>query len=73
MILAVCSFLIINKFLLFQHSERIPSFSTRAVAYKVAQNDYVLAIFITRIKIAINFQGTRGNKHMNIETIENGL
>ena len=38
----------------------------------VAQNDHVVAVFSTRIKLAVKSQGTRQNKRMNIETIENG-
>ena len=59
----------INKFLLFQYSERICAVPTRAIAI---QNDHVVAVFPTRIKLAIKSQGTRQNKRMNIETIENG-
>ena len=66
------SFLLINKILLFQYSEGIYSVSTRALALKVAQNDHVLQLFITRIKLAVKSQGTLGNKRVNIETIENG-
>ena len=44
------AFLLINKILLFQYSEGICSVSTRALALKVAQNDHVLQLFITRIK-----------------------
>ena len=66
------SFLLINKILLFQYSEGIYSVSTRALALKVAQNDHVLQLFITRIKLAVKSQGTFGNKRVNIETIENG-
>ena len=65
------SFLLINKILLFQYSEGISSVSTRALALKVAQNDHVLQLFITRIKLAVKSQGTLGNKRVNIETIEN--
>ena len=65
------SFLLINKILLFQYSEGIYSFSTRALALKVAQNDHVLQLFITRIKLAVKSQRTLGNKRVNIETIEN--
>ena len=66
------SFLLINKILLFQYSEGIYSVSTRVLALKVAQNDHVLQLFITRIKLAVKSQGTLGNKRGNIETIENG-
>ena len=66
------SFLLINKILLFQYSEGIYSVSTRALALKVAQNDHVLQLFITRIKLAVESLGTLGNKRVNIETIENG-
>ena len=66
------SFLLINKILLFQYSEGICSVSTRALALKFAQNDHVLQLFITRIKLAVKSQGTFGNKRVNIETIENG-
>ena len=66
------SFLLINKFLLFQYSERICAVPTRAIALYVVQNDHVVAVFPTRIKLAIKSQGTRQNKRMNIETIENG-
>ena len=65
------SFLLINKILLFQYSEGIYSVSTRALALKVAQNDHVLQLFITRIQLAVKSQGTLGNKRVNIETIEN--
>ena len=44
------SFLLINKILLFQYLEGICSVSTRTLALKVAQNDHVLQLFITRIK-----------------------
>ena len=44
------SFLLINKILLFQYSEGICSVSTRTLALKVAQNDHVLQLSITRIK-----------------------
>ena len=66
------SFLLINKILLFQYSEGICSVSTRALALKFAQNDHVLQLFITRIKLAVKSQGTFGNKRVNIETIQNG-
>ena len=66
------SFLLINKILLFQYSEGIYSVSTRALALKVAPNDHVLQLFITRIKLAVESLGTLGNKRVNIETIENG-
>ena len=66
------SFLLINKILLFQYSEGIYSFSTRSLGLKVAQNDHVLQLFITRIKLAGKSQGTLGNKRVNIVTIENG-
>ena len=65
-------FLLINKILLFHYSEGICSVSTRALALKVAQNDHVLQLFITRIKLAVKSLGTLGNKRVNIETIENG-
>ena len=65
------SFLLINKILLFQYSEGIYSVSTRALALKVAQNDHVLQLFLTRIELAVKSQGTLGNKRLNIETIEN--
>ena len=66
------SFLLINKILLFQYSERIGSVSTRALALKFPQNDHVLQLFITRIKLAVESLRTLGNKRVNIETIENG-
>ena len=66
------SFLLINKILLFQYSEGIYSVSTRDLALTIAQNDHVLQLFITRIKLAVKSQGTFGNKRVNIETIENG-
>ena len=66
------SFLLINKHLLFQYSERICAVLTRAIALYVSQNDHVVAVFSTRIKLAVKSQGTRQNKRMNIETIENG-
>ena len=65
------SFLLINKILLFQYSEGIYSVSTGALALKFAQNDYVLQLFITRIKLAVESEGTLGNERVNIETIEN--
>ena len=37
---------------------------------KDAQNDHVLTFFLTRIKLAVNSQGSLGNR-MNIKTIEN--
>ena len=66
------SFLLINKILLFQYSEGIYSVSTGALALKFAQNDHVLQLFITRIKLAVESEGTLGNERVNIETIENG-
>ena len=66
------SFLLINKHLLFQYSERICAVPTRAIALQVAQNDHVVAVFPTRIKLAVKSQGTRQKKRINIETIENG-
>ena len=47
------SFLLINKILLFQYSEGIYSDSTRALALKLAQNDHVLQLFITRIQLPV--------------------
>ena len=46
-----------NKFL-FQYSATICSVFTRALALKVAQNDHVLALFLTRIKLALKSQGS---------------
>ena len=66
------SFLLINKFLLFQYSERISCVSTRALALKVAQNDHVVKAFLTPIKSTVKSPETLRNKRMNIETIENG-
>ena len=66
------SFLLINKFLLSQYSEGIFSVSRRAMTLKVAQNDHVLTLFLTRLKLTIKFQGNLGNRRMNIKTIENG-
>ena len=66
------SFLLINKFLLFQYSEGIFSVSRRAMTLKVAQNDHVLTLFLTRIKLTIKSQGHPRNRRMNIKTIENG-
>ena len=66
------SFLLINKFLLFQYSESISCVSTRALALKVAQNDHVVTAFLTPIKLTVKSPQTLGNKRMNIETIENG-
>ena len=66
------SFLLINKFLLFQYSEGIFSVSRRAMTLKVAQNDHVLTHFLTRIKLTIKSQGNPRNRRMNIKTIENG-
>ena len=66
------SFLLINKFLLFQYSEGIFSVSRRAMTLKVAQNDQVLTLFLTRIKLTIKSQGNPRNRRMNIKTIENG-
>ena len=65
------SFLLINKFVLFQYSKGICSVSTRAFVLKVAANDHVLARFLTRIEFAVKSQGNLRNKRMNIETIEN--
>ena len=45
------SFLLVNKFLLFQYSERISCVSTRALALKVAQNDHVVTAFLNTHKI----------------------
>ena len=66
------SFLLINKFLLFQYSEGIFSVSRRAMTLKVAQNDHVLTLFLTRIKLTIKSQGNPRKRRMNIKTIENG-
>ena len=66
------SFLLINKFLLFQYSEGIFSVSRRAMTLKVAQNDHLLTRFLTRIKLTIKSQGNPRNRRMNIKTIENG-
>ena len=66
------SFMLINKFLLFQYSEGIFSVSRRAMTLKVAQNDHVLTLFLTRTKLTIKFQGNPRNRRMNIKTIENG-
>ena len=66
------SFLLINKFLLFQYSEGIYRVSTWALVLKVTQNDHVLTLFLTPIKLAVNSQGTLGNKGLNTLTIENG-
>ena len=66
------SFLLINKFLLFQYSEGIFSVSRRAMTLKVAQNDHVLTLFLTRINLTIKSQGNPRNRRMNIKTIENG-
>ena len=66
------SFLLINKFLLFQYSDGIFSVSRRAMTLKVAQNDHVLTFFLTRIKLTIKSQGNPRNRRMNIKTIENG-
>ena len=66
------SFLLINKFLLFQYSEGIYSVSARAVALRVAQNSHMLFLYLTRAKLSVKSQGTIGKKRMNIETIENG-
>ena len=63
------SFLLINKFLLFQYSERISCVSTRALALKVAQNDHVVKAFLTPIKSTAKSPETLRNKRMNIETI----
>ena len=65
------SFLLINKFLLFQYSEGIFSVSRRAMTLKVAQNDHVLTLFLTRITLTIKSQGNLRNRRMNIKTIEN--
>ena len=66
------SFLLINKLLLFQYSEGIFSVSRRAMTLQVAQNDRVLTLFLTRIKLTIKSQGNLGNKRINIKTIEKG-
>ena len=63
------SFLLINKFLLFQYSEGIFSVSRRAMTLKVAQNDHVLTLFLTRIKLTIKSQGNPRKRRMNIKTI----
>ena len=59
-------FLLINKILLFQYSEGIYRVSTWALVLKVTQNDHVLTLFLTRIKLAVKSQGTLGNKRLNI-------
>ena len=69
--LKIWPFLLINKFLLFQYSERISCVSTRALALKVAQNDHVATPFLTPITLTVKSPETFGNKRMNIETIEN--
>ena len=66
------SFLLINKFLLFQYSEGIYSVSARAVGLRVAQNSHVLFPYLRGAKLSIKSQGTLGKKRMNIQTIENG-
>ena len=66
------SFLLFNKFLLFQYSEGIFSVSRRAMTLKVAQNDHVLTLFLRHIKLTIKSQGNPRNRRMNIKTIENG-
>ena len=53
------SFLLINKFLLFQYSEGIFSVSRRAMTLKVAQNDHVLTLFLTRLKLTIKSREPR--------------
>ena len=65
-------FLLIKKILLFQYSEGVYSSCTRGLSLKVAQNDHVLTLFLTRIKVAVQSLGTHGNKRLNIETIEIG-
>ena len=54
------SFLLINKFLLFQYSEGIYSVSARAVALRVAQNSHVLFLYLTRAKFSVKSRGTLG-------------
>ena len=66
-------FLLISKFLLFQYSERISCVSTRALEFKVAQNDQVTTAFLTPIKLTVKSPETLGNKRMNIEAIEKWL
>ena len=66
------SVLLINKFLLFQYSEGICSVSTEVMVLKYAQHDYVVTLFLARIKLAIISRGMLGNQRMNIETIEKG-
>ena len=61
------SFLLINKFVLFQYSEGICSVYTRAMALKVAQNDHLPTLFFTSVKFSVKSQGARENKRMNIE------
>ena len=70
--LKIWPFLLINKFLLFQYSERISCVSKRALALKVAQNDHVVTAFLRPIKLTVKSPETLGNKRMNIEKIENG-
>ena len=50
-------FLLMNKILLFQYSEKICFVSTRDVALKIAQNDHALSVFLTRVKLAFNPKG----------------
>ena len=64
-------FLLINKFLLFQYSEGIFSVSTKAITFKVAQNDHAFIPFLTHTKLEINSQRAVGKQRINIKTIEN--
>ena len=61
------SFLLINKFVLFQYSEGICSVYTRAMALEVARNDHVPTLFLTSVIFSVKSQGARENKRMNIE------
>ena len=61
------SFLLINKFVLFQYSEGICSVYTIAMALEVARNDHVPTLFLTSVIFSVKSQGARENKRMNIE------
>ena len=52
---------VINKFLLFQYSEGICSTSTRVLALKIAQNDRLASLSLTRVKLEVKSKGRVGN------------
>ena len=52
--------------------QSVLSSNERHMALKVAHNEHVVTLFFARVKFAVKSQGARGNKRINITTIENG-